>query len=167
MTVALRRPDLISSFIAVDNSPVTAPLDRSFTRYTEGMKEIEAAAALPVRQFLLTNLIRNHETGRYSFRIPVHVLSNALDEMGGFPFTEADSVKFNGPAMLIRGTQSTYVKDEARPLIKHFFPNYEMVDIDASHWLISEKPEEFRDVPKNRFETMYVDIIRRRRIKNV
>ncbi|KAI5306848.1 hypothetical protein KEM56_006827 [Ascosphaera pollenicola] len=125
------------------------------------MKEIEAAdvksqkeadqilqkyeRALPVRQFLLTNLIRNHDTGRYNFRIPVRILSNSLDEMAGFPFTEADSAKFDGPAMFIRGTQSPYVKDEARLLIKHFFPNYEMVDIDASHWLISEKPEEFRD----------------------
>ncbi|KZZ94548.1 alpha/beta hydrolase [Ascosphaera apis ARSEF 7405] len=161
MTVALRRPDLISSFIAVDNSPVTAPLGRSFTRYAEGMRGIEAAnvksqkeadqilqkyeKALPVRQFLLTNLIRDQETGKYNFRIPVQILSNALDEMAAFPYKESDSVKFEGPAMFIRGTQSSYVKDESRPLIKRFFPNYQMVDVDAGHWLISEKPQEFKD----------------------
>lgn len=189
MTVALRRPDLISSFIAVDNSPVTAPLGRSFTRYAEGMRGIEAAnvksqkeadqilqkyekvgsagarnnnkkkkasishllnlnpmnQALPVRQFLLTNLIRDQETGKYNFRIPVQILSNALDEMAAFPYKESDSVKFEGPAMFIRGTQSSYVKDESRPLIKRFFPNYQMVDVDAGHWLISEKPQEFKD----------------------
>ncbi|KAI5291576.1 hypothetical protein KEM54_003313 [Ascosphaera aggregata] len=175
MTVALRRPDLISSFIAVDNSPVNAPLGRSFVRYVEGMKEIDRAQvksqkeadqilqhyeavriyilqdrneyihSLPVRQFLLTNLVRDKDSGKYSFRIPVSTLSNALDEMAGFPFSLKDAVKFDRPALFIRSTRSCYVKDDFRPLIKHFFPRYEMVDIDAGHWLISEKPEEFKD----------------------
>lgn len=30
------------------------------------------------------------------------------------------------------------------PAIKTFFPNVRVVDIEAGHWVISEKPEDFR-----------------------
>jgi len=38
------------------------------------------------------------------------------------------------------------VPDEALPIIGQFFPRFELVDIDAGHWLISEQPEAFRKV---------------------
>lgn len=43
MTVALRSPELISSFVAVDNAPVSATLGSQFTKYVKGMQEIERA----------------------------------------------------------------------------------------------------------------------------
>ena len=30
------------------------------------------------------------------------------------------------------------------PVVGRFFPKFELVDIDGGHWVISEKPEEFR-----------------------
>jgi hypothetical protein len=36
------------------------------------------------------------------------------------------------------------VPDEVIPAIGQFFPRFELVDIDAGHWLISENPEAFR-----------------------
>lgn len=32
----------------------------------------------------------------------------------------------------------------ALPIIGKFFPKFELVDIDAGHWVISEQPEAFR-----------------------
>jgi hypothetical protein len=37
------------------------------------------------------------------------------------------------------------VADEMLPTIGRFFPGFRVVDIDAGHWVISEKPEEFRE----------------------
>jgi hypothetical protein len=37
------------------------------------------------------------------------------------------------------------VPDEVIPLIGEFFPKFELVDVDAGHWLISENPEAFRE----------------------
>lgn len=51
---------------------------------------------------------------------------------------------YNGPTLVVRGLQSKYVSDKRIPAVKRFFPNSEIVGIDAGHWLISEKPEEFR-----------------------
>ncbi|PGH16562.1 hypothetical protein AJ79_01668 [Helicocarpus griseus UAMH5409] len=166
MAVALRSPSLISSLIAVDNAPVSASLGSQFVKYVKGMQEIESAnvtkqsdadrilqqyeESLPIRQFLLTNLIRATKDGSNTlkFRVPVNLLGASLDEMAAFPFTPAstpEDVKFDGPALFIRGTRSGYVRDKALPTIERFFPNYRVVDVEAGHWLISENPGAFRD----------------------
>jgi pimeloyl-ACP methyl ester carboxylesterase len=46
--------------------------------------------------------------------------------------------------LFIRGLNSSYILDEDRPLIKHHFPNYQLVSIeDAGHWLHAEQPDAF------------------------
>lgn len=76
--------------------------------------------------------------------------------MGEFPYNSSsssqestpggnsDAVHYDGPALFVRGTQSAYVSDKTIPAIRHFFPKAKIEDVDAGHWLISEKPEEFR-----------------------
>jgi pimeloyl-ACP methyl ester carboxylesterase len=63
--------------------------------------------------------------------------------MGDFPFKDPNVVRFEKPALFVRGTKSSYVPDEALPLIGQFFPRFRLVDIEAGHWLISESPEHF------------------------
>ena len=75
--------------------------------------------------------------------MPLGILGRHLDQMGGFPFTDPETSRFERPALFVRGTQSKYVPDEVIPLIGRFFPRFQLVDIDAGHWVISEKPEEF------------------------
>lgn len=53
-------------------------------------------------------------------------------------------MRFEKRALFIRGTHSKYVPDEVIPLIGQFFPLFELVDVEAGHWLISENPEAFR-----------------------
>ena len=98
---------------------------------------------LPIRQFLLGNLVRTEDKTQ-KFKVPLKILGAALDNLGDFPFKDPDSIRFNKPTLFIRGTQSHYVPDEALPIIGKFFPRFELADINAGHWVISEKPEEFR-----------------------
>lgn len=76
--------------------------------------------------------------------MPLGVLGKSLDHMGDFPYTDPSQVRYEGRTLVVRGTDSTYVPDEVIPLIGQFFPLFELVDIDSGHWVVSEKPEEFR-----------------------
>jgi pimeloyl-ACP methyl ester carboxylesterase len=160
MTMALRKPQTISALIPVDNSPIDAALKSDFGKYVQGMKEVENAnvskqsdadtilqkyeEALPIRQFLLTNLMRSPDTKTLKFRIPIKILAVTLDHMADFPFRDPDEARYEGPTLFVRGTRSHYVADEALPLIGRFFPRFELLDIESGHWVISEKPEDFR-----------------------
>ncbi|CUS11925.1 unnamed protein product [Tuber aestivum] len=159
MAVALRKPSIISSIIAVDNAPIEAALHSSFGGYVRAMRKIEhsnltntkeADAILAevepdvaIRQFLLRNLVRS-DSGRLGFRIPVGTLARELDNMSAFAY-HPDEVRFEKRALFVRGTQSPYVPDEAVPIIGRFFPLFRLKDIDAGHWVISEKPNEFKE----------------------
>ena len=78
------------------------------------------------------------------FRIPITTLGASLDGMADFPYQEPGSVTYDGPTLFVRGTKSRYVSDKTIPAIQKFFPKYQMADVVAGHWLISENPEAFR-----------------------
>jgi pimeloyl-ACP methyl ester carboxylesterase len=159
MAMALRNPDCCANIIPVDNAPVDAALSSDFPKYAEGMKRVAEAKPktqkhadelmqpyakeLPVRQFLLTNLMRTQPGEPLTWRIPVNTLSRSLDAMADFPFNNPEEVSFKKRALFIRGTKSHYVSDETIPIIGRFFPRFELADVDCGHWVISEKPEEF------------------------
>nr|ANM86727.1 putative alpha/beta hydrolase [Cladonia uncialis subsp. uncialis]AUW30990.1 putative alpha/beta hydrolase [Cladonia uncialis subsp. uncialis] len=160
MTVALRSPERVSALVPVDNAPVDASLSSDFPKYIQGMREVDEAGvkkqveadnvlknyveALPIRQFLLTNLIPSPNREHLQFRIPLKILAASLDYMGDFPFKDPDEARYDGPTLVIRGTKSHYVPDDVLPLIGRFFPRFELRDIESGHWVISEKPEAFR-----------------------
>ena len=160
MTVALRRRVKINSLIPIDNAPVDAALKSDFGKYMQGMRAVEAAGvtkqsdadkvllpyeeSLPIRQFLLTNLMRDPESGTQKFRIPIKYLADSLDKMADFPFKDPESARFEGRTLFVRGTKSHYVADEMLPTIGRFFPSFEIKDVECGHWVVSEKPEEFR-----------------------
>jgi len=160
MTLALRSPQLVESFVSVDNAPLDAALLSDFAKYIQGMKKIEDSEvarqadadkvlqeyeeSLTIRQFLLGNLYRPANEKIQRFKIPLKILSTALDKLGDFPFKDPEEVRFEKPALFVRGIQSKYVPDEALPVIGKFFPMFQLVDINAGHWVISEQPEAFR-----------------------
>ncbi|TKA80011.1 hypothetical protein B0A49_00711 [Cryomyces minteri] len=159
MTVALRSPHKIANLVSIDNAPVDAALKSDFAKYVQAMKRVEEAGvkrqseadeilkeyeeSLPIRQFLLTNLLRT-PANTHRFRIPLRHLAAALPAMADFPFRDPDAARFEGPALFVRGTKSHYVPDETLPIIGRFFPRFRVVDIEAGHWVVSEAPEEFR-----------------------
>ncbi len=64
--------------------------------------------------------------------------------MGDFPFKDPSEARYEGPTLFVRGTKSHYVPDGVLPLVGRFFPRFELQDVDCGHWVISEKPELFR-----------------------
>ncbi|KAK5061474.1 hypothetical protein LTR84_008018 [Exophiala bonariae] len=119
-----------------------------------------------IRQFLLTNLVKMpppkntststtttpQKTGDHHhahktelrFRIPLPTLAKSLPAMADFPFKDPDAARFEGPTLVVRGTKSHYVSDEALPLIGRFFPRFELLDCDCGHWVMAERFDEFR-----------------------
>lgn len=166
MAVALRRPDLPKMMVSVDNVPVHLPGGPSpFSKYIQQLKlalevrkytsikdvDSELAKVEPskeVRQFILTNVNRNKKDEPCTSRIPLDVISRAITagNIASWPFDHSVSRWGRGPALFIRGTESSYVPDETIPDIGLYFPEFEVRDINAGHWLISEKPKEFMDV---------------------
>ncbi|KAI0123504.1 prolyl oligopeptidase-like protein [Xylariales sp. AK1849] len=159
LALALSEPDLVCDVVSVDNAPLDATLGSDFGKYIQGMRRIEDAGvtkqseadailaeyedSLPIRQFLLGNLYQPKGETTRKFRVPLGIIAKELDNMGDFPFKDPEKVRFEKPALFVRGTKSKYVPDEVIPLIGRFFPRFKMCNIDAGHWVISEKPEEF------------------------
>ena len=78
------------------------------------------------------------------FRIPIEILGRSLDHLGDFPYNDPEEARYDGATLFIRGTRSQYVPDDVLPTIGRFFPRFEVKDLDCGHWVISEKPEAFR-----------------------
>jgi pimeloyl-ACP methyl ester carboxylesterase len=92
-----------------------------------------------VRQFLMTNLL---PTSPLTFRIPLDILADSLESLGGFPIecTEDSCPKFDGPALFIRGTQSNYIQPKHLPVMEKMFPKMQVVELDGSHWIHVDQP---------------------------
>ena len=164
MTVALHRPDLVEKLVSIDNAPVDAALKSDFGKYIQGMRKVEEARVqkqseadeilrpfeenLAIRQFLLTNLVRAVDASGIAyqkFRVPIQTLANALDNMADFPYKDPDSARYSGPTLFIRGTKSHYVADNTLPAVGSFFPRFELKDVEAGHWIVSENPQAFKE----------------------
>lgn len=115
---------------------------------------------LGIRQFLLTNMDRADPSSPYRFRLPLHFLRNAIDEIGHFPYAPGEKV-FEKPSLFLKGAspllvavrrgvsrgladsrtrsnfagaKSKYINSRNIPIIKQFFPNSQLETLDAGHW---------------------------------
>ncbi|EGV65150.1 hypothetical protein PSN45_005209 [Yamadazyma tenuis] len=165
MALALRRPDLLKMLISVDNAPVAFSSTSStfvkyigaFKRATENYKftnikdvDKELAKVEPnqyIRQFLLTNMNRGKKDDVITSKVPLDIINDALHAglIASWPYDPSVCRWTKGPALFIRGTESDYVPDEYIPDIGRFFPNFEIRDVKAGHWVISENPKDFVD----------------------
>lgn len=162
MALALLHGDMVESCIPIDNAPIDTRLSSNFATYIRGMQEIDRHKVhthkeayeimskyeknVAIQQFLLSNMKKAHGRREYHFRIPLDVLGKSLNNMGDFPFNNQaghKDLRYTGPALFVRGSLSTYVPDEALPIIGEYFPRFIVKDVEAGHWLISEKPHDF------------------------
>ena len=168
MAVALRRPDLPRMIVAVDNSPVMVSGNDStgsFGKYVNQLrlglekykytdiKDLDKLLAQvesnqTVRQFLLTNVKRGRKEDVITSKVPLDVIGKAITagNIASWPY-DLNIVRWTGgPALFVRGTNSPYVPDEVIPDIGKYFPDFEVRDVEAGHWLISENPKAFMEV---------------------
>lgn len=167
MALALRRPDIPEMFVSVDNAPVFIPATsgNKFSKYVKvlrnaletkkftNIKDVDAELAKiepskEIRQFLLTNIDRGKKDEICKSRIPLDIIDKAIvsGNIALWPYDPNLARWSRGPALFIRGTESTYVPDDIFQDIGLYFPNFEVRDVKAGHWLISENPKEFMSI---------------------
>jgi pimeloyl-ACP methyl ester carboxylesterase len=100
-------------------------------------KEAEAAleplvADWAMRQFLLTNLVRNETTGAFRWQANVEALHASLPHIRQNSLLETD--RFHGPVLLIRGAKSDFIEDGDADEMLHWFPHlHEVLIPEAGH----------------------------------
>lgn len=165
MAVALRKPNIPKMIVSVDNAPITfGNTDSKFNKYIKqlrlslekyhytNIKDVDAKLAevepnKVVRQFVLMNMKRGKKDEPVTSKIPLDIIGDAVSKgfIASWPYAP-NEVRWTGPALFIRGTESHYIPDDVFPEIAQFFPNFEIRDIKCGHWVISERPNEFMDV---------------------
>ncbi|KAG8972549.1 hypothetical protein FRC05_009782 [Tulasnella sp. 425] len=153
-------PEVLSKLIVVDISPARGPMGDESKTYLKAMKEIEHKQVktrkeadeilqayepdVSIRQFLLTNLDKapSGATPHQKFRIPLDILYNAIDGIGDFPY-EPDHRKWEGKTLFVKGSKSKYINRKNIPIAKEYFPNMEVITLEAGHWVHAEQPVEF------------------------
>ncbi|KAI3402954.2 hypothetical protein KGF56_004207 [Candida oxycetoniae] len=165
MALALRKPHVPKYVVSVDNAPITfgntgakfgkyinqLRLALEKYKYTD-MKQVDEKFAevepnKTIRQFVMMNLSRGKTNEPIKSKIPLDIIGDAIAKgfIASWPY-ESGKVRWTGPTLFIRGSQSDYVPDDIIPEIAMFFPNFEIRDIDCGHWVISESPDNFMDV---------------------
>ena len=88
-------------------------------------KEAEAALEPLVgnwamRQFLLTNLVRDDSTGAFKWQVNLEALHASLPHIRHNSLLETD--RYNGPTLLVRGGKSDFIDDRDSLEMMHWFP---------------------------------------------
>ncbi|XP_015596542.1 protein ABHD11 [Cephus cinctus] len=166
MYTALNNPELVEKLVVVDFSPVgTSPSLLSMTKIFQAMKSVSldgnvslskarkmideqlssSIRSLPLRQFLLTNLVEA-ETGKYKWRINLPALEkNFAKQIAVFP--KVNGKRFDGSTLFLGGADSDYIRIEDHAAIGKLFPNAKFHYIaGAGHWVHADKPTEFLDI---------------------
>ena len=154
MQLALSAPSRIDRLVVADIAPVH--YRGQHDSILDGLEAIdlstissrnEADAVLEkyeidelVRQFLLTNLVRNAEGG-FNWRINIPVLKENYDRLREAPASEG---VFEGPTLFVKGALSNYIAEKHKEAILARFPNAKIkVIMHTGHWLHAEKPQTF------------------------
>ena len=156
MQFAAQHEDMIDKLVVADmgirknnrhHDTILATLDTFPFAEIDSRKEADAwmAPRIPdfgVRQFLLKNLVRDHDSdNEFRWKFNFEVLNRDYEEI--LEGLDAD-YPIQRPTLFIRGGASGYVKDEDFPDIQVVFPNAVLETVDgAGHWLHAENPVDF------------------------
>lgn len=153
MWLALTRPEMVRRLAVLDIAPVSythsqTPLIKAMQRadFSACKARSQADAVLGekigdtgTRAFLLQSLDLKAEPPRW--RMNLDVLRDQMDQLIGFPDTTGR--QFDGPTLLLYGSNSDYVDDTGRAAMKALFPNAVIESVTGTgHWLHAEKPAE-------------------------
>lgn len=168
MQTALMHAERVSELVVVDIAPITYPtqgamsdamvsaramaeldLDSMTSRADVDRRLTELGVkAEPVRQFLMTNLVRDEATDdadaapQYRWKANVQAIASALPGIMSFPDHTGRS--YDGRTCVIRGGKSPYVPFQAMRQFTQLFPKTKLVTIsEAGHWVQAQMPNEF------------------------
>ncbi len=156
MEFALRYPSRVDKLVLADIAPVR--YEHTHSEIIAGLRELFAREPwherreadhlladyvddVQTRLFLLTNLIRTEDGLR--LRVAVEEIARDYQSIIDAPPAMAEGRVFSGPCLAIRGTRSDYVEDALLDEFKRGFPNLQLADLDAGHWLHAEQADAF------------------------
>lgn len=162
MTLALHPEtpaDILTKVVVSDIAPVRAKVSEDTVLHIKGMETIEGNGITTrkeadeilegyekdrlVRAFLLTNLDTNSRSAALKFKIPIDILKEGRSEIESFPWAPGER-SFHGNTLFVKGTKSKYINRRNVPIIKQFFPEATVTELDTGHWIHAEKPNEFK-----------------------
>jgi len=152
MELALTRGSLVKSLIIVDIAPRSYPpgyqdaieslADMDVASITSRKGAMEALAQrvpdVKLRGFLLTNLKRVDRT-TFKWGINLDGIRQNYESI----WKGIDRGRtFQGPVLVVRGSDSNYIKSEDESLFRSFFPQVKFVTIPgAGHWVHVDQPD--------------------------
>lgn len=150
MQFATQYPDRVNKLIVVDMAMRAYP-----DRYTQLMDHMlavdlsqmasrnevdnalkDAIPNLRVRQFLLTNLVKNEAQLQWRINLPALKANYAT-------LIAAIAVHFEQPSLFIRGERSDYVQASDIAELQRHFTQAEFVSLPTDHWVHAEQPQFF------------------------
>lgn len=143
MRMACRHPERVKALVVVDISPRAKepnhvaefralnklPLEKIASRAEADRMLAEEVSSWSMRQFLLTNLVRQPD-GSFGWQVNLEGLTRHLGETGKNPLAEED--RYEDSALWIVGGKSNFVGPEDRDLIRRHFPRLRMEIFPAS-----------------------------------
>jgi len=157
MQVALSAPERVDHLVVADIAPVTyrgehddifaGLLAIAVDTLTNRAEADQILAPYEpdelVRQFLLTNLVKNPEGG-FQWRINLPILQSNYERLRQRPTA---SGPFEGPTLFIKGALSNYITEKHRDEILARFPHAKVkLIMHTGHWLHAEKPQTFHRI---------------------
>jgi esterase len=152
MEVALTHPERVASLVVVDIAPVTySPHHNDVFKgllavdpaQIESRAEADKALKpyvpeLPVRSFLLKNLVKEPDGG-FAWRMNLPVINQEYEQL--IAANRADA-RYPGPTLFVKGGDSHYIQEKHREDIISRFPQAAVRIVpETGHWLHAEKPE--------------------------
>lgn len=152
MQVALAEPGKILGVVVLDIAPVTyppghvnileglrtLPLNEISSRQEADLHLKPFVPELPVRSFLLKNLIKVGEQG-FAWRMNLRAIDQHYNEIRVGVTSETP---YEGAVLFIKGGQSDYIERLHQTQITRLFPAADLrVVPQTGHWLHAEKPD--------------------------
>ncbi len=98
-----------------------------------------------MRQFLLTNLVRDEATGAFKWQINLEALHASLPHLRQNSLLESD--RYDKPVLLVRGANSDFIDDDDADEMRHWFSHLrEEVVPSAGHNVHVENRKGFLEV---------------------
>ncbi|XP_046964144.1 protein ABHD11-like [Vanessa cardui] len=166
MVFSLLYPDLVSSLIVEDISPVqTSPQIFTILNLLDAMSTMSVRPDIPmskarelvdehlksvtldinIRNYLISNLVLR-DIG-YTWQVNLAALKeNFKEHIANFPYN-LKGLQFVGPTLFMGGTLSIYIGKDDLQTIQEYFPQAELTYIeDAGHWIHIQQPDKFHKV---------------------
>lgn len=161
--LACDRPDRVRSLTVVDIAPRAypprwerefaamrrMPVER-FERRSEAEEWLETDIRdWAFRKFLVSNLERAAEGG-FRWIVNLAILEAALPNL--FRQVPEAGMRFDGPALFLRGGESRFVQDSDKPMMDRFFGDCRLETItDAGHNVHFDQPRAFVETVSRHF----------------